>query len=43
MKKKYGSYSNLHKYFLHFELSASNTLKNQSWKKLKNLGKIYYH
>ena len=36
-KKNYGSYLNLYKYFFHFELLASNTIKNETGKKFKNL------
>ena len=36
MKKNYGSYLYLHKCFLHFELLASNAIKNQTGKKFKN-------
>ena len=36
-KNKYDSYLNLYKFFLHFELLASNNIKNQTGKKLKNL------
>ena len=32
-----GSYLNFYKYFFHFELLTSNTIKNETKKKFKNL------
>ena len=36
-KSNYGSYSNLSKYFFRFEPLASNTIKNETGKKLKKI------
>ena len=36
-KSKYGSYLNVYKYFLRLEPLASNTIKNQTREKPKNL------
>ena len=37
MEKNYGSYLNFYKYFLHFKLLTSNTIKNEIRKKFKKL------
>ena len=37
MKNNYGSYLNFYKYFLHFEVLASNTIKKERKEKFKNL------
>ena len=36
-KNNYGSYLNFYKFFLQFELLPSNTIKNETSKKIKNL------
>ena len=40
MKNNYGRYLIFFKYFLHFELLASNTMKNETRKNFKNLLRI---
>ena len=36
-KNNYGGYLNFYIYFLHFEILASNTIKNETKEKFKNL------
>ena len=40
MKKNYGNYLDFYKYLLHVELLASNTIKNEAKRKIKNLLRI---
>ena len=41
-EKNYGSYLGFHTYFLHFEIMTSNTMKNKTRKKFKNLFRVNF-